>query len=68
MNVWVKYGISESTAARPLQAALASASSFAVGAGVPLLGMLADTPTHRIVLAVAFALGALAGWAPKGPR
>jgi VIT1/CCC1 family predicted Fe2+/Mn2+ transporter len=60
-SVRVKYGISEITAARPLQAALASASSFAVGAVVPLLGMLADTPTHRIVLTVALALGALAG-------
>ena len=60
-SVRVKYGISEMTAARPLQAALASASSFAVGAAMPLLGMLADTPTHRIVLTVAFALGALAG-------
>ncbi|PYM63358.1 MAG: hypothetical protein DMD79_08820, partial [Candidatus Rokuibacteriota bacterium] len=60
-NVRVKYGISDSTAARPLQAALASASSFAVGGTVPLLGMLADTPTHQLVLAVAFALAALAG-------
>jgi VIT1/CCC1 family predicted Fe2+/Mn2+ transporter len=55
-SVRVKYGISEITAARPLQAALASASSFAVGAAVPLLGMLADTPTHRIVLTVALVL------------
>jgi vacuolar iron transporter family protein len=60
-NVRIKYGISETTAARPLQAALASATSFAMGAAVPLLGMLAPTPTQRVVWAVALALGALAG-------
>ena len=57
-NVRVKYGISERTAARPLQAALASAVSFAVGA--PLLGMLAHTPAARIQLTITLALFALA--------
>jgi VIT1/CCC1 family predicted Fe2+/Mn2+ transporter len=33
-------GISEMTAARPVQAALASAATFAVGAGMPLLGVV----------------------------
>jgi VIT1/CCC1 family predicted Fe2+/Mn2+ transporter len=58
-SVRVKYGVSESTAARPLQAALASAASFAVGATVPLCGMLV-TPPHRVLLAVVLALGGLA--------
>jgi VIT1/CCC1 family predicted Fe2+/Mn2+ transporter len=59
-NVRVKYGISEGTAARPLQAALASAVSFSIGAVIPLLGMVAQTPASRIQLTVAFALVALA--------
>jgi len=59
-NVRVKYGISESTAARPLQAALASAISFGIGATIPLLGMVADTPASQIRLTVGFALFALA--------
>jgi len=73
-NVRVKYGISESTAARPLQAAIASAISFAIGAIIPLLGMFARTPAARIQLAVAFALfalavcGALAAGAGGAPR
>lgn len=72
-NVRVKYGLSESTAARPLQAALASAISFAIGAIIPLLGMFAPTPA-RIQLTVAFALfalavcGALAAGAGGAPR
>jgi VIT1/CCC1 family predicted Fe2+/Mn2+ transporter len=56
----VKHGLTESTAARPLQAALASAASFAVGATAPLLGMLAPAPDHRVALVVAFAFTALA--------
>jgi hypothetical protein len=52
MSVRVRYEILEITAARPLQVALASASSFAVGAAVPLLEMLATTPKHRMVLTV----------------
>jgi VIT1/CCC1 family predicted Fe2+/Mn2+ transporter len=66
--------MSESTAARPLQAALASAISFAIGAIIPLLGMFAPTPAARIQLTVAFALfalavcGALAAGAGGAPR
>jgi VIT1/CCC1 family predicted Fe2+/Mn2+ transporter len=67
-NVRVKYGMSESTAARPLQAALASAISFAIGAIIPLLGMFARTPAARIQLTVAFALFALAAGAGGAPR
>jgi VIT1/CCC1 family predicted Fe2+/Mn2+ transporter len=47
-------GISDATAARPVQAALASAASFSVGAALPLLMALA-TPTGYVVEAVAIA-------------
>lgn len=59
-------GLTEELAARPLQAALASAASFAVGAGVPVLTILL-TPAGAIVPVVALtsvvcliALGAMA--------
>ena len=73
-NIRVKYGISESTAAKPFQAALASAISFAIGAMIPLLGMIANTPKSQIELTVLFALlalavcGALAADAGGAPR
>jgi VIT1/CCC1 family predicted Fe2+/Mn2+ transporter len=44
-------GISEITTARPVQAALASAATFAVGAALPL-GIAAIVPIERTVLAV----------------
>jgi VIT1/CCC1 family predicted Fe2+/Mn2+ transporter len=44
-------GISEATAARPIQAALASAASFAVGAALPL-AMAIVTPSNLLVEAV----------------
>lgn len=59
-------GITEITAARPVQAAVASAATFAVGAALPLLVVLAAPPTllGRAVtaasLAALAALGALA--------
>jgi VIT1/CCC1 family predicted Fe2+/Mn2+ transporter len=59
-------GISPYTTARPLQAALASAAAFAIGAGVPLFAMVLS-PEPLIVSVVATslvclaALGALAG-------
>jgi vacuolar iron transporter family protein len=59
-------GISEALAARPLQAALASAASFAVGAALPLV-VTALTPDSALIAAVAItsliflaALGAIA--------
>jgi VIT1/CCC1 family predicted Fe2+/Mn2+ transporter len=73
-SVRVKYGITEALAARPLQAALASAASFALGSSVPLLGMLAPTLPQRIAWGVALALaslvacGALAGGAAGSSR
>ncbi|KOV39000.1 membrane protein [Streptomyces sp. XY431] len=53
-------GQSEHTAAKPLQAALASATSFLVGGLVPFLGLLAGTTTARLWLIVAVTLLGLA--------
>jgi vacuolar iron transporter family protein len=53
-------GLSEKMAARPLQAAVASAATFAVGAAIPLVTVLV-VPRTGLVLAVAAAsLGCLA--------
>jgi VIT1/CCC1 family predicted Fe2+/Mn2+ transporter len=59
-------GLTEELAARPLQAALASAATFAVGAGVPIVTILL-APATALVLAVSVvsllclvALGAVA--------
>lgn len=49
-------GISDSTAARPIQAALASAGSFTVGAGAPLL-LVVLAPVS--ILSIAVAAGSL---------
>ena len=55
-------GISEITTVRPVQAALTSAATFAAGASMPLLMVVASPPSH-VVPAVALAslvfLGAL---------
>jgi VIT1/CCC1 family predicted Fe2+/Mn2+ transporter len=66
-------GLSEELAARPLQAALASAATFAVGAGVPVLTILL-APTSSLMVAVPIvsvlclaALGALAARAGGAP-
>ena len=66
-------GISETTTARPLQAAFASAATFAVGAALPLLSALVS-PVSSIIpivsgsslmfLAILGALAARAGGAP----
>lgn len=68
-------GISDTTAARPVQAALASAATFAVGAALPL-GVVWLVPpaalvawvaaTSLIFLAALGALAARAGGAPMG--
>lgn len=47
-------GFSDVTAARPLQAALASAASFSVGAALPL-GMAVVAPVHQSILLVSLA-------------
>ena len=66
-------GLSTEVAARPLQAAIASAATFAVGAGVPVLTILL-TPMSGLVLTVSLisliclaALGALAARAGGAP-
>jgi VIT1/CCC1 family predicted Fe2+/Mn2+ transporter len=66
-------GISEMTTARPIQAAFASAATFAIGAGLPLLAAII-TPTAMLIplviatslcfLALLGGLGAYAGGAP----
>ena len=66
-------GLTEELAARPLQAALASAATFAVGAGVPILTILLAPASHLsllvstvslICLAALGAIAARAGGAP----
>jgi len=66
-------GITEQQRARPVQAALASAAAFAVGAGAPLLVLLA-APTAWLSQAVLLSsllllavLGALAAWTGGAP-
>jgi len=54
-------GFSPSTAARPTQAALASAASFAGGAALPIGVVLVATPTHLIVWVGVSSLVFLAG-------
>jgi VIT1/CCC1 family predicted Fe2+/Mn2+ transporter len=69
-------GFTEETAARPLQASLASAASFSIGAVIPIvaamvvpIGMVVAAVyiTSLIVLAALGALGARAGGAPLLP-
>ena len=69
-------GITEALRARPVQAALSSAGSFAVGAVVPVLAVvLGPTPSTLVVvgittvvaLVVLGAVSAYAGGAPIGP-
>jgi VIT1/CCC1 family predicted Fe2+/Mn2+ transporter len=66
-------GISETTTARPVQAALASAGTFAVGAAIPLLTVLISPATMLIPLVIGTSIvllallggfGAHAGGAP----
>lgn len=66
-------GLSETLRARPIQAALASATSFIAGAAVPLLAValspadrLASGTTLTALLAL-MALGATAAWAGGAP-
>lgn len=68
-------GLSEVTAARPVQAALTSAVTFATGAAFPLVAVILTTDrarvwvvaaTSMVFLAVLGAIGARAGGAPVG--
>ena len=53
-------GISEITTARPVQAALASAATFALGAAIPLLTVLIAPATVLIAVVVATSIALLA--------
>lgn len=54
-------GITEALRARPLQAALASAASFAIGAAVPLLTGVLSPATHLVPIVAVTCLVLLAG-------
>ena len=54
-------GLSETTAARPTQAALASAASFSVGAVLPIAVVAAVSPLHLLLWVSVASLGFLAG-------
>ena len=53
-------GISEITAARPVQAALTSAATFAIGAAMPLLMVLVSPASALVPIVSAASLGFLA--------
>lgn len=52
-------GISTHNMARPLQAALSSAGSFSIGAGIPLLASSLATDAHRIWITIVVVFAAL---------
>ncbi len=54
-------GLSDTTAARPTQAALASAASFSVGAVLPIIVVATVAPAHLIVWVSVSSLAFLAG-------
>ena len=61
-------GISEITAARPVQAALASAATFSIGAAAPL-GLVLVSPANRLLVVVAIgSLGCLAALGMIGAK
>lgn len=63
-------GITHETVARPVQASVYSALSFAVGAAIPLIAVMlaGSTPTARVVVTFIVALIALAGLGATGAR
>jgi VIT1/CCC1 family predicted Fe2+/Mn2+ transporter len=61
-------GISASTTARPVQAALTSALTFSVGAAMPLLMVVVAPPDLIVVLVAAASLGFLAVLGALGAR
>jgi VIT1/CCC1 family predicted Fe2+/Mn2+ transporter len=54
-------GLTDQLAARPLQAAMASAASFAIGAGVPVLTILVSPMSALVVLVSIVSLACLFG-------
>ncbi|MEJ5256521.1 MAG: VIT family protein [Acidimicrobiales bacterium] len=61
-------GITEETRARPLQAAVVSAFSFAAGASLPLGAVAASSPSARMTFTLALALVALGVLGAVGAR
>ncbi|HVU19099.1 MAG TPA: VIT family protein [Rhizomicrobium sp.] len=61
-------GITEETTARPIQAALASAASFAVGAAVPIVASLLSPIAFVVATVYAISLAALAGLGALGAQ
>jgi VIT1/CCC1 family predicted Fe2+/Mn2+ transporter len=61
-------GLSEQTAARPVQAALTSAATFAIGAAVPLLCALAAPQAHVTWIVSGGSLLCLAALGVAGAR
>jgi VIT1/CCC1 family predicted Fe2+/Mn2+ transporter len=61
-------GISESTIARPVQAALTSAASFSVGAAMPLLLVVVSPARVLVVIVSAASLAFLALLGALGAR
>lgn len=61
-------GFSPTTAARPMQAALASAASFAVGAALPIGVVLIAAPAHLILWVSIASLAFLAGLGAASAR
>lgn len=59
-------GITESSTARPVQAALSSAASFAAGGLLPVLAVLAAPPVRLVPVVVAVALVVLAALGAAG--
>ncbi len=54
-------GLTEEMAARPLQAAMASAATFAVGAALPILTVLVAPPSRLVLVVPIVSLACLAG-------
>jgi VIT1/CCC1 family predicted Fe2+/Mn2+ transporter len=63
-----EWGQTQHTRARPVQAAVASASSFLIGGLVPFIGMIAMTATSRLVLIFAVTVAGLAIAGAVGAR
>jgi VIT1/CCC1 family predicted Fe2+/Mn2+ transporter len=61
-------GISEAIAARPVQAALTSAATFAGGAALPIVAVLAAPPHFLVPTVFAVSLASLAGLGALGAR
>ena len=63
-----EWGQAHHTRARPVQAALASASSFLIGGLVPFIGMLGSTSAVRLVLIFVVTIAGLAIAGAAGAR